>query len=563
MQASNMNVLVVEDDAFQRNIIVEMLSSLGLTYIFEATNGHEALDIINNANPKIDLVFTDLKMPKMDGMEFLRILGENHNDIEIIILSAMNEKLLSAVDRISDLYHLNLLGSLKKPMSLKQLKTMLAKSGQAKHIEKPKPATKNIEFSLDEIVEGIRQKQFAPYLQPKVDLNTGMVTGAEALARWIHPKHGVIAPYAFIQTLEDNKQIDELTFVMLKEVASVYSIFLQKGHSIYISVNLSLVSLNDPEIAQRITSTVIENGGNPQYLTLEITESTAMTDAPVALENLARLSMNGFKLSIDDYGTGYSNLQQLTRIDFSELKIDRSLVHGFAKSEAMQIIVASNIDMAHKLKMKCVAEGIETKQDWELLRKMGGDVGQGYFIAKPMNFIDFYNFVEAHQSKAIETAPKIINHMVKPKVATSLDKKILVIEDDDLTRKIILKTLINLGYQKTIAVESAQAALELFETHQFDLIFADLFMPKINGLDLIKRIRTNKTLAKPNTRIIVLSGLTQAKALGVAMALNVNDVIVKPLIPNVIDEKISRIIAEPFQTQNPIAYETISTEITL
>jgi CheY-like chemotaxis protein len=213
--------------------------------------------------------------------------------------------------------------------------------------------------------------------------------------------------------------------------------------------------------------------------------------------------------------------------------------------------------------MECVAEGIETKEDWNLLREMGANIGQGYYIAKPMNFIDFYNFVEKNQAHPFKAAPKAITHLISTKKKSNFDNKILVIEDDQLTRQIILKTLINLGYQETIGVESAQEAIDLFETHQFDLIFADLFMPRINGLDLIKRIRTNKTLAKPNTRIIVLSGITQSKALGVAMALNVNDVIVKPLIPNVIDEKINRIISSPFQTLNPIAYETINTTISL
>lgn len=562
MQPHDINVLIVEDDAFQRSMIVEMLRSLGITLTLEAANGYEALDIINNS--KIDLVFSDLQMPKMDGMEFLRILGEDYNNIEIVILSAMNQKLLSAVNRISDLYNLNLLGSLKKPISLKEMKTILTNSGQTKGALKPKSSANNVDFTLEEIIEGVHQKQFVPYLQPKIDLNTGMVIGAEALARWIHPKHGVIAPYSFIQKLEDNKQIDELTFVMLREASSVYNALLMKGHSIHISVNLSLASLNDPKIAQRITSTILENGGNPKYLTLEITESTAMTDAPIALENLARLSMNGFTLSIDDYGTGYSNLQQLARIDFGELKIDRSLVHGFASSAAMQIIVASNIDMAHKLKMKCVAEGVETKQDWALLREVGCDIGQGYYIAKPMNFVDFYNFVDQHQYQPLEATPKVIKHFTQPKIKATFEKKMLVVEGDDLTRKAILKTLINLGYQETIAVENGQAAIDLFETHQFDLIFTDLFMPEISGLELIKRIRTNRTLAKSNTHIIALcSPTTQSKALGIAMALNVNDVIVKPLIPNIIGDKINRIISSPFQMQNPIAYEVINTELVL
>ena len=562
MPFKNINILVVEDDAFQRNIIVNMLRSLGVSLISEASNGHEALACIRNKNvKKIDLVLSDLKMPEMDGMEFLRSLGEEHNAIEIIILSSVDKKLLSTVDRISDIYKLNLLGAIEKPISLKQLKNILSKSGQIKSKANPSTSENELDFTLDEILDGMLQKQFTPYLQPKVDLRTGLIVGAEALARWIHPKHGVIAPYAFIEKLEAAKKIDDLTYIMLRETASIYDMLLKKNHSIHIAVNVSLVSLNDPKIAQRITSTVIDNGGDPKHFTLEITESTAMTDDPIPLENLARLSMNDFTLSVDDYGTGYSNLQQLTRINFGELKIDRSLVHGFANNEAMQIIVASNIEMAHKLNMKSVAEGIETKQDWEKLRKMGCDIGQGYYIEKPMNFIDFYNFMEKNQSQPLEKTPKDVHHFIQSQQKTNVEKKVLGIEDDEFTRGVILKILINLGYQKTIGVKNAQSAIDLFETEQFDLIFTDLFMPEINGLDLIKRIRTNKTLARANTRIIVLSGLTQSKALGVAMALNVNDFIVKPLTPSIVEDKIKHIISSPSHTKNPIAYETINTEI--
>jgi EAL domain-containing protein (putative c-di-GMP-specific phosphodiesterase class I)/ActR/RegA family two-component response regulator len=554
------HILVAEDDDFQRSIIVDLLKNLGVSSIIEASNGQEALTHLHDNDRKINLVLSDLKMPEMDGMEFLRCLGQEHSDVEIVILSSLDKKLLATIDRISDIYNLNLLATIEKPIGLKQLKNILDKSGH-QQVKKVVRQSNTPEFTLDEILEGIRLKQFAPYLQPKVDLKTGMIIGAEALARWIHPKHGVIPPYAFISKLEESKKIDDLTFLMLKECASMYAMFVEKDQNIHIAVNLSLVSLSDPKIAQRITSTIIENGGDPKHFTLEITESTAMTDAPVALENLARLSMNDFTLSVDDYGTGYSNLQQLTRIDFGELKIDRSLVHGFAKSEAMQIIVASNIEMAHKLKIKCVAEGIETAEDWEQLRKMGCDIGQGYFIEKPMNFVDFYNFIKKNQSQPLEKTPKNVHHFVKSKQQSNSDKKILVIEDDEFTRNVILKILINMGYQKTESVESAKAALKLFEKENFDLIFTDIFMSDMNGLDLIKQIRTNKTMAKPNTRIVVLSGLTQSKALGVAMALNVNDFIVKPLTPSIVEEKIEHIIASPCNTQNPIAYETINTAI--
>lgn len=561
MQTHDIHILVVEDDSFQRDIIVEMLSSFGLASIEEAANGHEALSLIKDASKKINFVFTDLKMPKMDGIEFLRCLGETQRNLEIVIISAMDEKLLSAVNRISSLYNLRLLGILKKPLSLKKMQGILLTSGRVKATKKPTISSNAIDFSLAEIKEGIRLKQFIPYFQPKVDLSSGIIIGAEALARWNHPKHGIIAPYAFIEKLETSKQIDSLTFFMLKEAAAIYKTFINKGRNIHIAVNLSLTSLNDPKIAQRITSTVIENGGQPKQFTLEITESTAMTGEPIALENLARLSMNGFTLSIDDYGTGYSNLQQLTRINFGELKIDRSLVHGLSDSKAMQIIVASNIDMAHKLNIKCVAEGIETKKDWDELRKMECDIGQGYLIAKPMSFFDFYSFVEQNQSRPLNAMPKVINHYIKPNTSPTFKERILVIDSDKKTRDGILKILINLGYQQAIGIDSTEAAIALFEENQFNLIFTNISMPKSNGLNFIKLIRMNKTFAKPNTRIIALDGLAQSKALGVAMALNVNDVIVKPLISNIIGDKINRIISAPCQTQNPIVYEAINTEI--
>lgn len=561
MPYRDIHVLIVEDDAFQRSIIAEMLRSIGLNTISEASNGAEALTIIRDEVPrKVDLIISDLKMPEMDGMEFLRRLGEAELNIEMIILSAMDKKLLSTVNKISESYQIKLLGVLEKPITLKKLQSVMANSGKIEH--KQVQADNNLpEFSIREIIEGMQANQFIPYLQPKVDLKTGRIIGAEALARWMHPTHGVIPPYAFITKLEENQFIDDLTFIMLRETAEMCKELINRKHHIQISVNLSLLSLDDPEMARKITSIVTENGGDPKRFILEITESIAMKDTPVALENLARLSMNGFTLSIDDYGTGYSNLHQLTHIDFGELKLDRSLVHGLANSDAMKVIVASNIKMADTLGIKCVGEGIEDQEDWEALKGMGCHIGQGYHIAKPMNIVDFYTFVENYEFKPIETTPKKIQHFIQSKSKTSDDKKILVIQHDKQTREAILKVLINLGYQKAVGISDAESAIELFETEQFDLIFTDVFMPNINGLDLIKRIRTNKTMAKPNTRIVVLSGIAQSKILGLAMALNVNDFFVQPLIPDIIDEKIRRIIKAPFTTLNPLAYETINVDI--
>ena len=165
-----------------------------------------------------------------------------------------------------------------------------------------------------------------------------------------------------------------------------------------VSVNLSLVSLGDTALADKITQVVQSTGLDSRYVILEITETAAMTDVAHALENLARLCMNGFGLSIDDYGTGYSSMQQLTRIPFSELKIDQSFVHDFADNEALRIVVESSINMAHKLKVKSVAEGVETQQEWDMLNCMGCDTAQGYFIAKPMDVKTLQEFMKSYNS---------------------------------------------------------------------------------------------------------------------------------------------------------------------
>ena len=159
------------------------------------------------------------------------------------------------------------------------------------------------------------------------------------------------------------------------------------------SVNLSLKSLTDIRLADRVTELVLSENLEPRHMVLELTESAATTDVGKALENLARLRMKGFGLSIDDYGTGYSSMQQLTRIAFTELKIDQSFVTNAAKQESAKVILESSLDMARKLNITAVAEGVETQADWNLLRQLGCGLAQGYFIARPMEAGAYPNWV--------------------------------------------------------------------------------------------------------------------------------------------------------------------------
>ncbi|TAN81947.1 MAG: EAL domain-containing protein [Gallionella sp.] len=392
MRANEINFLVIEDNDFQRRMVVHMLRSLGATEVHEASNGKHALEMVNSADARpFDIAFCDLNMPEMDGMEFLRHLGSENGAVSIIILSMLDRPLLASVEKMSRAYGVKLLGAIEKPITLAQLEVLISQYGRLEN--KPqRPVATETSFSLDEILQGVHAKQFEPFFQPKIELKTGRMVGVEALARWIHPQRGVIGPYAFIPQLEQNGEIDELTFLMLEKAAGACRLLHGNSHKPSVSVNLSLVSLDDTTLADRITQVVQDAGVDPYYITLEITESAAMTDIAPALENLARLRMRGFGLSIDDYGTGYASMQQLTRIAFSELKIDQSFVKEFAGNKALCIIVESSIRMAGKLHVKSIAEGVETQQDWDMLKEMRCDAAQGYFIAKPMNLAALLEF---------------------------------------------------------------------------------------------------------------------------------------------------------------------------
>jgi EAL domain-containing protein (putative c-di-GMP-specific phosphodiesterase class I)/FixJ family two-component response regulator len=391
MQIEELHFLVAEDHDFQRRTLVRMLAGLGAKHVAEASDGKAALDLFRGAAQPVDIIISDLEMPGMDGMEFIRHVGETGMPVSVILSSALDPSLVSSVETMTKAYGIALLGAIEKPVTPQKLSDLIRKYA----LPKPKAArpagTESI--PLEEIRQGLKNGEFVPFFQPKVNLANGTVTGAEALARWLHPKKGVIGPYAFIGPLEENGLIDNLTWAMLEKSAKLCRDWTSNGLEATVSVNLSLKSLTDPGLAERVTEIVQKQGLDPRRMVLEVTESAAMTDVGRALENLTRLRMKGFGLSIDDYGTGYSSMQQLSRIPFTELKIDQSFVLSALEKESSKVILASSLDMARKLKLHSVAEGVETRAHWNLLRSLGCDIAQGYFMAKPMDTRTFSNWV--------------------------------------------------------------------------------------------------------------------------------------------------------------------------
>ena len=355
---AGLKFLVVEDHAMQRAALVEMMRVLGARNIEEVADGDAALAA--QASGSHDIVITDLDMPGMDGMEFIRHLGEARQRVAVILTSVHERALIASVAAMTEAYGIRLLGSIEKPATPHKLAALIAL------YERPPAAAMTVASapaSDAEVSAALAARLFEPLFQPKVELATGRVTGAEALARWRHPQQGMIGPYAFIPALEASRRIDELTWIMLEKAAAACREWRAQGLDATVSVNLSLATLSASHCADRIADLVRAQALEPGHVVLEVTETAAMSNIARVLENLARLRMKGFGLSIDDYGTGYSSLQQLARIPFTELKIDQSFVMRALDRDSCRAIVESSIDIARKLGLTVVAEGVETRGD--------------------------------------------------------------------------------------------------------------------------------------------------------------------------------------------------------
>lgn len=384
IQIDHLHFLVAEDNEFQRHWLTVMLTKLGAQHVIEAENGRIALDILSDKSKRIDISFIDLNMPDMDGIELMRHLANCDYQGRIVLTSAHGSALLFSVETMSKAYGINLLGTFEKPATPELLQDMIGRyKPSEQHTDKLKndvPPT----FTLEQILQGIRDGQFEPFFQPKVSLTTGKVHAVEAFARWRHPQYGLVMPAAFLPVLEAGGHMEELTWNVIRRCVEACRIWHERSLMLSVSINLSASSLAETGLTERILALLSEQGIEPHHITCEITELMAMTDSPVCLENLARMRMKGFGLSVDDYGTARSNMQQLLRIPFLDLKIDRSFVVGAGTNQHMRLALSSSLDLARKLRRNSVAVGVETREDWDLLRDLGCTYAQGYYIARPM-----------------------------------------------------------------------------------------------------------------------------------------------------------------------------------
>jgi len=235
-----------------------------------------------------------------------------------------------------------------------------------------------------ELRHAIAHDELVLHFQPKIDFSSGQITGAEALVRWQHPKHGLLAPDTFIPLAEQTGLIKPLTYQVLRSALQQCEVWQRAGLNLSMSVNISAVNIQDPEFPEHVAKLLAESSVPPARLELEVTE-TAVMSAPVrAVECIKKLSALGLQIAIDDFGTGYSSMSYLKDLLVAKIKIDKSFVKDMVANHNDAVIVRSTVELGHNLGLKVIAEGVETEAIWDSLKALGCDDAQGYYMGRPL-----------------------------------------------------------------------------------------------------------------------------------------------------------------------------------
>lgn len=243
-----------------------------------------------------------------------------------------------------------------------------------------------------EMYQALEDKQFVVYLQPKINLSDGKLKGAEALVRWKHPEKGLIMPDCFIPVFESNGFIIKLDEYVCREVCIMLRKWLDAGlEPVPVSVNLSRLHIYSGDIIGYLIGIIKKYEIPPKYLRLEVTETIFLGDTDKLNDVLTELHSLGFKVEMDDFGSGYSSLNMLKTVPVDTVKIDKEFFSDEANTDKGKIVMKHTISMAKDLQMEVIAEGIETEEHVEFLKKSNCDVGQGYYFSKPMPLLEFEN----------------------------------------------------------------------------------------------------------------------------------------------------------------------------
>lgn len=342
----------------------------------------------------------------------------------------------------------------------------------------------------------LERGEFVLHYQPKVDLVSGRISGAEALVRWQRPDHGLVPPLQFIPLAERSGLIVPLGAWVIDEACRQMRVWSNTGLSgLSVAINVSARQFRGDDLEATISSALARHAIEPQHLMLELTESMLMERPDETVQRLTGLKKLGIRLSLDDFGTGYSSLGYLSRFPIDQLKIDRSFVNDIVTDPSSAIIATSVIALAHRMGIEVVAEGVETEPQLGYLRKNLCDKMQGFLFSKPVPADEFCELLR--QDKSLPTVAHV------PETRT-----LLVVDDEPNILSAIRRLLRGEGY-RVLTAGSAREGLDILASQPVQVILSDQRMPEMNGTEFLGRVK----ILHPGTVRIVLSGYTELESI--------------------------------------------------
>jgi EAL domain-containing protein (putative c-di-GMP-specific phosphodiesterase class I) len=370
MGAHRATVVIMDDEPEISEFVKDVAESIGCTAV-TPRGPEEFKRTVRELRPAV--IVLDLQMPEVDGIELLRYLAEERSRSSLVLMSGADRRVLDTASRLGRNQGLEIAAALQKPIRIDELIAVLERCCEHRQVVTPL-----------EIARALKAREIELHFQPKIDLQSavaGRLAGAEALARWQHPRHGLLLPDSFIPIAERGGQIEALTNYVVDAGMRRLKAWRATGLRIPLAVNLPAQFFSDRDLPDRLDALARRYGVDAAELTLEVTETSAMTDVEQAMEVFTRLRLKGFPLAIDDFGTGYSSLRQLHRMPFTEMKIDKEFVQQMASNRECLAIVRSVVGLGRSLELKLCAEGIEDAEALRLLRELGCDYGQGYYFS--------------------------------------------------------------------------------------------------------------------------------------------------------------------------------------
>ena len=374
--------------------------------------------------------------------------------------------------------------------------------------------------------KALERHEFEVHYQPVVAIDSGRVVGVEALVRWRHPEQGLIMPDAFIPIAEKSDLIHGLGRMVLHEACQRVKSLQDQGFPLLrVAVNVSPYQFRCHQFDGIVLEVLLETGLNPNSLELEITEGAIMHDVEASITTMSLLKAKGVRISIDDFGVGYSSLNYLRRFPIDTLKIDRSFVVNMATCNEDLTIVSTIIAMAHSLNFEVIAEGVESEAQVALLAHLGCQAMQGYLLSRP---------------QPSEFLPQLLAAVrVVPPAADPLLKSVLVVDDDIVITTVISTILVGQGYRVVTADDGIDGFRKVI-THNPDVIISDRFMPHSDGFALLYSLKALDQIR--SIPVILISSQMTPKEEAEALDRGFFDFIAKPINSSILVARVRRAV---------------------